>query len=56
VRIRRSVAGQSVDESSSRRCSGDAPDTCTFEEGLLTQRITDAVYESSERGEAVRLD
>jgi predicted dehydrogenase len=36
--------------------SGRQPDTCTFEEGIVTQRIMDAVYESSERGRAVRLD
>jgi len=36
--------------------AGERPGTCTFEEGIRTQRIMDAVYESSERGGAVRLD
>lgn len=36
--------------------SGEQPDTCTFEEGIRTQRIMDAVYESNARGTAVRLD
>ena len=35
---------------------GERPDTCTFDEGIRTQRIMDAIYESSERGAAVRLD
>ena len=34
----------------------EPPETCTFEEGIVTQRIMDAVYESSDRGAAVRLD
>lgn len=34
----------------------EPPSTCTFEEGIVTQRIMDAVYESSDRGAAVRLD
>jgi predicted dehydrogenase len=36
--------------------AGERPGTCTFDEGLVTQRIMDAIYESGERGAAVRLD
>ena len=35
--------------------ANEQPDTCTFGEGLVTQRIMDAIYESSDRGTAVRL-
>jgi len=34
----------------------ERPDTCSFEEAIRTQRIMDAIYESSERNAAVRLD
>ncbi|MFC6771001.1 Gfo/Idh/MocA family oxidoreductase, partial [Halorubrum pallidum] len=36
--------------------TGDAPDINTIDEALSVQRVIDAVYRSSERGEAVRLD
>ncbi|MFB6125943.1 MAG: Gfo/Idh/MocA family protein [Halolamina sp.] len=36
--------------------AGEAPDINTVEQGLTVQRVIDAVYRSSERGEAVRLD
>ncbi|WP_418286819.1 Gfo/Idh/MocA family protein [Halorubrum sp. DTA46] len=35
---------------------GEAPTINTLEEALSVQRVIDAIYESSERGEAVRLD
>ena len=36
--------------------AGEAPDINTIEEALSVQRVIDAIYRSSERGEAVRLD
>ncbi|PAU83396.1 oxidoreductase [Halorubrum salipaludis] len=36
--------------------AGEAPDINTVEEALSVQRVIDAIYRSSERGEAVRLD
>ncbi|WP_435093612.1 Gfo/Idh/MocA family protein [Halorubrum sp. N11] len=36
--------------------AGEAPDINTIDEGLSVQRVIDAIYRSSERGEAVRLD
>ncbi|MFB6152000.1 MAG: Gfo/Idh/MocA family protein [Haloarculaceae archaeon] len=36
--------------------SGTAPDRNTVDQALTVQRVLDAVYRSSERGEAVRLD
>jgi len=36
--------------------TGTAPGVSTLEEGLLTQRIIDAIYRSSERGEAIPFD
>ncbi|MFC7187662.1 Gfo/Idh/MocA family protein [Halorubrum yunnanense] len=36
--------------------AGEAPAINTIEEGLSVQRVIDAIYRSSERGEAVRLD
>ncbi|OYR93644.1 oxidoreductase, partial [Halorubrum sp. E3] len=35
--------------------AGEAPDINTVEEALSVQRVIDAIYRSSERGEAVRL-
>ena len=34
--------------------AGEAPERNTLEQGLAVQRVIDAIYESSERGEAVR--
>ncbi|QAU11690.1 Gfo/Idh/MocA family oxidoreductase [Halorubrum sp. BOL3-1] len=36
--------------------AGEAPAINTVEEGLQVQRVSDAIYRSSKRGEAVRLD
>ena len=36
--------------------AGEAPDRNTVEQGLTVQRVLDAIYRSSERGEAVSLD
>ena len=36
--------------------AGEAPDINTIEEAISVQRVIDAIYRSSERGEAVRLD
>ncbi len=36
--------------------ASDPPGTCTFEEGLLTQRLMDGLYVSSDRGQAVPFD
>ncbi|EMA67443.1 oxidoreductase domain protein [Halorubrum aidingense JCM 13560] len=36
--------------------AGEAPTINTIDEALSVQRVIDAIYESSERGEAVRLD
>jgi predicted dehydrogenase len=36
--------------------SGEQPDRNTFEQGLEVQRVIDAIYRSSERGEAVSID
>jgi len=36
--------------------AGEAPGVNTVEEALSVQRVIDAIYRSSERGEAVRLD
>jgi len=36
--------------------AGEAPDINAIEEALSVQRVIDAIYRSSERGEAVRLD
>jgi predicted dehydrogenase len=36
--------------------AGEVPDINTVDEALSVQRVIDAIYRSSERGEAVRLD
>jgi len=35
--------------------TGEAPEENTVEQGLIVQRVVDAIYRSSERGEAVRV-